>query len=222
MFTGLIEDVGTVTRLTEERGRRLTINAPQILAGLKVDDSISIDGVCLTIVAVETQGFSVQAVPETLSKTTVGEWRVGSRVNLERALAAGSRLGGHFVLGHVDSVVAVTAVESLPDESLLSVSIPPAFVKYVIVHGSIALDGVSLTVARWQSPLATVSLIPHTLRRTTLGDRRRGDLINLEADVLGKYVESLWAGSRSTLHEDRLRAWGYPVRGTNRNTHEPI
>lgn len=214
MFTGLIEEIGVIERISEEQGgRRLTIHAPQILQDVKIDDSISISGVCLTVVAVAAQSLCVQAVPETLRKTTVGECHVGTRVNLERALRADSRLGGHFVQGHVDSVVPVAGVESGPNEWLLSVTLPPAFAKYVILHGSIALDGVSLTVARLRAPTATISLIPHTLHNTTLGDRHPGDKMNLEVDVLGKYIESLCAPLRRPLDENRLSAWGYSASG---------
>jgi riboflavin synthase len=223
MFTGLIEEVGVVERIEEQsNGRRLQIRASHIMHELKVDDSISINGVCLTVVAADKDGFAVQAVTETLRKTTVGEWRTGTRVNLERALRADSRLGGHFVQGHVDTVAQVSNVESRTNEWLLSIVIPAQFAKFVILHGSIALDGVSLTVARWQSPIATVSLIPHTLNKTTLGDRRAGDRINLEVDLLGKYLESLFAkpGAAADLTEDKLKTMGYVFGERNRTFHE--
>jgi len=223
MFTGLIEEVGIIERVDEPgNGRRLHIRASNILQDLKVDDSISINGVCLTAIEVNKDYFSVQAVAETLRKTTVGEWRTGTRVNLERALRADSRLGGHFVQGHVDAVAQVSNVESRPNEWLLSVRVPSNLTRYVILHGSIALDGVSLTVARWLSPIATVSLISHTLQKTTLGDRRVGDGVNLEVDMLAKYVESLFAPERGGLNEEKLNAMDYVPRDRNRNVHETI
>lgn len=223
MFTGIIEEIGTITHVAEERrGRLLTIATVERFADLNVDHSISFNGVCLTIVAVQANGFRVQVVPETLRKTTAGEWRVGTRINLERALRADSRLGGHFVQGHVDAVADVAGVDSAPDDWLLSVKVPPAFVRYVVLHGSVALDGVSLTVARWRAPLATVALILHTRRHTTLSDRRPGDRLNLEVDVLGKYVESLLAQPQRTLSEERLRQWGYAASNLGRNAHESI
>ncbi len=224
MFTGLIEEIGVIERIEEQgNSRRVLVRAPQVLQDLKVDDSVSINGVCLTVVERDAHRFAVQAVAETLRKTTIGEWRAGTRVNLERALRADSRLGGHFVQGHVDAVAAVSHVESRPNEWLLSVNIPANLDRYVILHGSITLDGVSLTLARWprsasfstfgrgaeQAPIATVSLIPHTLEKTTLGERRVGDQVNLEVDVLAKYIESLFSPPMNELSEEKLKTMGY-------------
>lgn len=210
MFTGLIEEIGVIARIEEQgNSKRLLVRASHVLQDLKVDDSVSINGVCLTVVERDAHRFAVQAVAETLRKTTVGEWRASARVNLERALRADSRLGGHFVQGHVDAVATASHVESRTSEWLLSVNVPANLAKYVILHGSITLDGVSLTVARWNSPVATVSLIPHTLEKTTLGERRVGDRVNLEVDLLGKYVESLVAPQPRGLDEEKLTAMGY-------------
>ena len=215
MFTGLIEELGTVERIDEEAlGRRIAVRASDIMSDTKIDDSISINGICLTVIDRRPGGFVVQAVQETVRKTTAGDWRLGTRVNLERALRADSRLGGHFVQGHVDDVVEVISVQRLPQDWLMTVRIGPSWSKYIIVHGSLALDGVSLTVARWQAPVATVSLIPHTLQHTSLGDRRPGDKLNLEVDILGKYVESLLAPARgpAMLDEQSLQTMGYTTR----------
>jgi len=213
MFTGLIEEIGDVTRIDEKsNGRRLLIRAQEIMRDLKIDDSVSINGVCLTAVAVERQHFAVDAVAETLRKTTLGEWRIGTRVNLERALRADSRLGGHFVQGHVDSVATVSEVQTQHNEWLMTIIVPQHVRKYVILHGSIAIDGVSLTVARLTASLATVSLIPHTLKKTTLADRRDGDKVNLEVDILGKYLESIFASNKHELDENKLAAFGYTSR----------
>lgn len=226
MFTGLIEEIGVVERVEEKsNGRKLLIRAALIMSDLKIDDSISISGVCLTAVAVDKNHFAVDAVAETLRKTTVGDWRVGTRLNLERALRADRRLGGHFVQGHVDSVASVSDLQSDQHEWLLTLTIPQLLRKYVILHGSITLDGVSLTVARLprsasniafrrgveRSSLATVSLIPHTLEKTTLGERRVGDKMNLEVDILGKYVESILVSDESGLDENKLKSMGYIV-----------
>jgi len=224
MFTGLIEEIGVIGRFEEKQnGRRLLIHAELIMQDLKIDDSISINGVCLTAVAVDKNQFAVDVIAETLRKTTIGEWRTSTRVNLERALRADSRLGGHFVQGHVDAVAVVSEVQSLQNEWLLTLEVPQHLRKYVIQHGSIALDGVSLTVARWprsasytafgrgaeQPPLATVALIPHTLKKTTLSERRAGDKINLEVDILGKYVESILSSDEPGLDESKLKSMGY-------------
>jgi riboflavin synthase len=213
MFTGLIEEIGVVERVEEEQnGRRLLIHAERMMQDLKVDDSISINGVCLTAVLVNKERFAVDVIAETRRKTTIGEWRMGTRVNLERALRADSRLGGHFVQGHVDAVALITDVESHQNEWLLTLEVPQHLKKYVIQHGAITLDGVSLTVARWQTPLATVALIPHTLEKTTLRERRSGDKINLEVDILGKYVESILSSSEPGLDEHKLKSMGYVSR----------
>lgn len=210
MFTGLIEEIGVVERVEEkQRGRRLLIHAASIMQDLKIDDSISINGVCLTAVAVDKNQFAVEVIAETLRKTSIGEWRAGTRVNLERALRADSRLGGHFVQGHIDALASIHEVQSLQHEFLLIVEVPERLKKYVIEHGSITLDGVSLTVARWHSPQATVALIPHTLKRTTLLERRAGDKINLEVDILGKYVESILSSNEPGLDENKLNSMGY-------------
>ncbi len=210
MFTGLIEEIGVVERVEEkQRGRRLLIHAASIMQDLKIDDSISINGVCLTAVAVDKNQFAVEVIAETLRKTSIGEWRAGTRVNLERALRADSRLGGHFVQGHIDALASIHEVQSLQHEFLLIVEVPERLKKYVIEHGSITLDGVSLTVARWHPPLATVALIPHTLKQTTLSERRMGDKINLEVDILGKYVESILSSNEPGLDENKLNSMGY-------------
>jgi len=210
MFTGLIEEIGFVGRVDEKQnGKRLLIHAALIMQDLKIDDSISINGVCLTAVAVDKNQFAVDVIAETLRKTSIGEWRTSTRVNLERALRADSRLGGHFVQGHVDAVASISEVQSHQNEWLLTLEVPQHLRKYVILHGSIALDGVSLTVARWQPPLATVALIPHTLKKTTLSERRAGDKINLEVDILGKYVESILFSDEPGLDESKLKSMGY-------------
>ena len=210
MFTGLIEEIGVVERVEEKQnGRGLLIHAALIMQDLKIDDSISINGVCLTVVAVDKNQFAVDVIAETLRKTSIGEWRAGTRVNLERALRADNRLGGHFVQGHIDAVASISEVQSHQNEWLLTLEVPKHLRKYVILHGSIALDGVSLTVARWQRPLATVALIPHTLERTTLSERRTNDKINVEVDILGKYVESILSSDEPGLDESKLKSMGY-------------
>ncbi len=192
MFTGLVEECGTVVSVQQQRwGRRLWIQAQQVLSGLSVGDSVAVNGVCLSVCERTAEGFAVDIIWETLRKTTLGRLRRGSPVNLERALAVGDRLGGHWVQGHVDCTSTVLERQRRRGEHLLWIALPAEFAHYVVLHGSICVDGVSLTVARLHADAFMVALIPETLRRTTLGRLRRGSQVNLEFDVLAKYVERL-------------------------------
>jgi riboflavin synthase len=192
MFTGLIREVGTVVgRDGGEGGVRLTVEAPHTAANAQLGDSIAIDGVCLTVVAVGGGTFAFDAVPETLARTSLGTLDHGSRVNLEPALRAGDALGGHYVQGHVDGVGAVRTVEPEGDGKRIWFDPPPDLRRYVVEKGSIAVQGTSLTVAVVDDEGFAVALIPHTLAATTLGDLQPQDRVNLEADVLAKYVERL-------------------------------
>ncbi|MCI0695595.1 riboflavin synthase [candidate division KSB1 bacterium] len=211
MFTGLVEEIGRLVAV-ESMGasRRFTIRAEKILADAKIDDSICINGVCLTIVAISGSMFQVQAVDETLRKTTLGNLRQGSRVNLERALRPADRLGGHFVQGHVDGTAKIVDLIPQAAGKLMVVELDDKLLRYIIPHGSIALDGVSLTVARLENSRLTIALIPHTLAQTTLGERQAGDWLNVETDLLGKYVERLLATRvGSGVTEAQLMTWGY-------------
>ncbi len=213
MFTGLVEEIGHLAAVESfGTSRRFTIRAEKILGDAKIDDSICVSGVCLTVVAISGKTFQVQAVDETLRKTTLGNLRQGSRVNLERALRPRDRLGGHFVQGHVDGTARI--VEFVPQAAgkLMTIEFSGTareLLRYVIPHGSIALDGVSLTVARLENSRLTIALIPHTLAQTTLGERQTGDSLNIETDLLGKYVERLLTTSASSLTEAKILAWGY-------------
>jgi riboflavin synthase len=211
MFTGLVEEIGKVAAVESfGASRRFMIRAEKILGDLKIDDSICVSGVCLTVVARSENAFQVQAVDETLRKTTLGNWRAGSRVNLERALRPTDRLGGHFVQGHVDGVALLVDLMPQAAGKLMVVELSRNLARYVIPHGSIALDGVSLTVARLEEPRITIALIPHTLEQTTLGERLVGDWLNVENDVLGKYVERLFVPrSEGDLTTEKLITWGY-------------
>ncbi len=190
MFTGIIEEVGRVAAAEPlEGGRRLTVEA-SFAAELRVDQSVAVSGACQTVVAQDEARFSVVAVEETLAKTTFGGLREGDRVNLERAMPAGGRLDGHFVQGHVDATGEVESVEALADSHLVRVRYPERFAPYLIPVGSVTLDGISLTVARLdgERPVLTVALIPHTWAHTTAADWRPGRAVNLEFDLIGKYV----------------------------------
>ena len=192
MFTGLIREIGTVlSREGGADGVRLTIQAPVTAAGAQPGDSIAVDGVCLTVVAAETGTLAFDAVPETLDRTSLRTLDQGSRVNLEPALRAGEPLGGHYVQGHVDGTGSVRSVGPEGDGKRIWFDAPPDLLRYVVEKGSIAVQGTSLTVAAVDDNGFAVALIPHTLAATTLGDLEPADAVNLEADVLAKYVEKL-------------------------------
>lgn len=193
MFTGIVEEVGTVAAVREAgNGVEMTIRARTVLKGVALGDSIATDGVCLTVTSFDGDGFTVQAVGTTLGRTTLGEFREGRRVNLERAAALGARLGGHLVQGHVDGVGRVLAVEPRRELVLIDFSVPDEVDEVTVLHGSITLNGVSLTVNGLPRPgVVQVSIIPYTLEHTNLGGVRPGDAVNLEGDLIGKYVRRL-------------------------------
>jgi len=195
MFTGIITELGRVVSCTRvPEGLRLRIKAPRTARGLTVGGSVAVDGVCLTATRVARTGFSAQVVPETMRRSTLGGSRLaagGAPLNLERPLRAGGRLDGHFVQGHVDARARVLSLERGPGGVLLAVELPATLRGLVVEKGSIAINGVSLTVAGLGRRRFSVALVPHTLERTNLGVLERGDAVNLEADLLGKYVRSL-------------------------------
>jgi riboflavin synthase len=194
MFTGLVEEVGTIAALVPTpEGVRVGIRAQTVREGLIVGDSIAVNGACLTAVELHPDGFVIEAVAETLRRTTLGEAQAGDGVNLERAVALGGRLGGHLVQGHVDGTGVVAAVASEGDGWLLRVDAPPEIMRYVVEKGSITVDGVSLTVAGRDDGGLTVALIPHTVAVTTLGPDRVGTRANLEVDLVAKYIEAFVA-----------------------------
>lgn len=198
MFTGIIEELGEVRSITgSDEGARLWVRAGGVLDGARVGESIAVSGVCLTIVALEGAAFAADVVAETLRRTTLGGLRSGDPVNLERPLRLDQRLGGHIVQGHVDGVGTVTAVRPEGDGVWMEIAPPPALMRYLVEKGSVAVDGVSLTVAGISESVGfAVALIPHTLEVTTLGRRGVGDRVNVEVDVLAKHVERLMEGVR--------------------------
>ena len=206
MFTGIVEELGRVVRLeTVEDSARLTVEAPTVTQDVNLGDSVSVNGCCLTVTAVHGSTFTADLMAETLTRTTLGSQAPGDPVNLERALRASDRLGGHIVQGHVDATAEVLDHHHGEHWDLLRIGLPQAIARYVAVKGSVALDGVSLTVVDVVDASSTldvapvpsaeaslsVGLIPETLRRTTLGTRRPGERVNLEVDVLAKYAERL-------------------------------
>jgi riboflavin synthase len=189
MFTGIVEEIGTVEAVERQSDAvRLTVRATTALEGTDLGDSIAVNGCCLTVAERSAVTWTADVMAETLAKTGLGSLAAGDRVNLERAATVGSRLGGHLVQGHVDAVGHVVRREPGEHWDVVTVSMPRELAPYLVDKGSITVDGVSLTVVEAQRDGFTVSLIPETLRRTTLGFRRPGDAVNLEADVIGKYV----------------------------------
>ncbi|HCR48084.1 MAG TPA: riboflavin synthase [Bacteroidetes bacterium] len=188
MFTGIIENVGAVQSITElGGGRRFGIQSG-VAPMLKVDQSIACNGVCLTVVALEEQVFFVEAIEETLRKTTLDGWKVGQRVNLERAMLLSARLDGHIVQGHVDTTGIIESVVSEETGWLFTMRFGPQYGAMVIPRGSIAIDGISLTVARLSEEVLTVGIIPYTFHHTVVSDWQVGTMVNVEFDLLGKYV----------------------------------
>ncbi|MEW6510721.1 MAG: riboflavin synthase [Bacteroidota bacterium] len=217
MFTGIIEEAGVIREaLSEGGGIRFTIQAPVSSRELHVNDSVSVNGVCQTVVGRSEGTFTVQAVEETLRKTTLQHLGAGKRVNIELPVRLNDRLSGHLVQGHVDCVGTIAAIRELESSRLVTIDFPPAFARYVVPVGSIAVDGVSLTIAERKGSQLTVSIIPHTLAKTTLADLKTGAEVNLEFDVIGKYVESLLVTrgqgeAVSALTAEKLRQWGYDI-----------
>jgi len=193
MFTGLVDDVGVVERVERtDAGRTLRIASRY--TGLAIGESIAVNGACLTVLAIGEGWFEVAAVVTTLDRTTIAQWQAGRRLNLERAMRLGDRLGGHLVQGHVDGVGEVEAVERRDDALLVDVRLPAELEPLMVLHGSVAVDGVSLTVNALPAPgILQLSLIDHTARHTTLGALRAGDALHVEADMVGKYVRQLVA-----------------------------
>ena len=201
MFTGIVEAVGTVTAIAEHGAQsQLTISTPGWGGDLEFGESIAVNGVCLTVAKHSGDEWLADVMRVTRSTTTLGDVKPGARVNLERALRADARLGGHIMQGHVDGTAELVARDSQPDWDDLTFRIDPEYARYVVRKGSIALNGVSLTVAELQGDLVTVSLIPTTLVETTFGDATVGDLANVEVDVVGKYVERM-LGERGVTRE---------------------
>jgi len=186
MFTGIVETVGTAAEVS---GSRIRLESD--LVDLVVGESIAVNGVCLTVTAPGSGSFSADISEETARRTSLGSLRVGSPVNLERAMPAGGRFGGHIVQGHVDGVGSVADVRELPGSVEMSFSLPPELERYLVHKGSVTLEGVSLTVAALEPGGFAVALIPHTLQSTTFGTKQPGDAVNIEVDVLAKYVERL-------------------------------
>lgn len=212
MFTGIVEELGEVIHIAEtaEDSAVVTINGPLVVSDARPGDSIAVNGVCLTVVELAGGAFTADVMGETLRRSALGVLRVGDRVNLERAATLGSRLGGHLVQGHVNGVGELLAREPAARWETVRFRLPAALARYVVTKGSITVDGVSLTVASVGPDWFEVGLIPTTLRLTTLGARSVGDVVNLEVDVLAKYVERLLGGGQLAGPDDLPAAVGRP------------
>ena len=211
MFTGIVEEIGIVKEISRDR---LAFEAHKVLEGTKVGDSIAANGVCLTVVSLENRGFSVNVMPETLRCTNLGRLHYSDQVNLERALVLGGRLGGHLVVGHVDDTGEVMDVTSEETAHIMRISAPVKLMPYMVDKGFIAVDGVSLTIVDFDDFSFVVSLVAYTMENTTLGRKRPGDVVNLEADVIAKYVENLKERKRQGLNFEFLKEYGF-VGGTD-------
>lgn len=192
MFTGIVEELGTIRSIqVKPQGAILEIQAPEVLSDAKVGDSISIEGACLTMRSLTSETFIVDVSAETLRRTTLGEWKIGEQVNLERSLRLSDRLGGHLVLGHVDEVATIRSWKDEGDASVMQVTMSRTTKPYIAYKGSITIDGVSLTVSNLLADAFEVTLIPHTKDVTTFGTKRNGAKVNLEVDIVARYLETL-------------------------------
>ncbi len=212
MFTGIIEEIGTVDQASRSgRNLRLRIKAPRVAANVSVGDSINVDGACQTVIEVKNDCFTVEAVEETLTRTTLGQLRAEDRVNLERALRASDRLGGHLVSGHVDFVGRVKSMANRDQSWVYEFEFPGEYKSHLVEKGSVAIDGISLTVVDVQENSFTVSVIPYTMRETALGLKKTGDGVNIETDLIGKYVRRTLASNREKFEitEEWLREKGW-------------
>jgi len=200
MFTGLVEETGKLKKKVKTgEGFQFTFSASKVFDDLEIGSSISVNGCCLTVVKKEENAFSVDTIEETLKKTNLGLLEVGSRVNLERPLKADARLGGHFVLGHVDTTGVVKEIKELSNSHFMKITFPEKFKNYLIYVGSISIDGVSMTVAELEENWFGVGIIPFTWQETIFSEKKVGDKVNLEFDVLGKYVEKIMEGKQDNL-----------------------
>ena len=211
MFTGIIEEIGIVGETSRDR---LAFEAHRVVEGTKTGDSVAVNGVCLTVVSLENRGFSVDVMPETLRCTNLGRLHYSDQVNLERALVLEGRLGGHLVLGHVDDTGEVMDVTSEETAHIMRISAPAKLMPYIVDKGFIAVDGVSLTIVDLDDFPFVASLVAYTMEHTTLGKKRPGDVVNLEVDILAKYVESLKERKSQSLNFEFLREYGF-VGGTD-------
>ena len=192
MFTGIIEEIGSIDSIIDKPlGMRFKISAIKIMEDLKIGDSIAVNGVCLTVMNRNDNSFFLDIVDETLEKSNLGDLKKGDGVNLERSLKVSDRFGGHIVQGHIETIGVILDKQKKDDGALVSIGLDPEWMRYCIPKGSIAIDGISLTIAKIEANIIKVAVIPHTLKNTTLGKKNKSDTLNIETDIIGKYVTNL-------------------------------
>lgn len=205
MFTGIVEEMGQILNI--ERGSQsavLHIRCEKVLENTKIGDSIAVNGVCLTVTTMTESGYTADVMAETLERSSLGSLKRGSRVNLERAMAADGRFGGHIVAGHIDGTGTVSKISRDETAVWYTITAEPVILRYIVEKGSITIDGISLTVARVTERDFSVSIIPHTQQNTVLADRQVGDIVNLETDIIGKYVEKLLQPQKPEKRESKI------------------
>jgi len=214
MFTGIIEDIGFILSIKKSSGKwEFSVKTVLAKTGIREGDSIAIDGVCLTATTITRDGFIADASLETLKVTTLAEKKTGTRVNIERAMGADGRFGGHFVMGHVDCIGTIVDIKKAGDSVRFSVEIPLDFTRYIVKKGSVAIDGISLTVNEQRHNIFTVNIIPFTTYKTTIGEKNPKDKVNIETDIVGKYIESFLINDKNKgVDLDFLFRHGY-IRG---------
>ena len=206
MFTGIVEETGKVSLITPNT---LTIKASKTLESTETGSSIAVNGICLTVTEITSNSFSFGIQPETLRRTNIGHFKVGDEVNLERAVALGGRMGGHLVQGHIDDTGKITSIRQEQKSKLMAVAAPHQLMRYMVEKGFIAVDGLSLTIVKLEADSFTVSLVEFTQSRTTIGTKKVGDIVNLEVDIIAKYVESLSIPSSDGVTFDFLKEHGF-------------
>jgi len=206
LFTGIVEEIGKVGLI---QPNRLTVKATKVLEGMEIGASIAVNGICLTVTDFNTNSFSIGIQPETLRRTNIGQLKAGDEVNLERAVALGGRMGGHLVQGHIDDTGKITSVKQDKESILMTVSIPHPLMRYMAVKGFIAMDGLSLTITELSEDTFTVSLVNFTQLQTTIGKKKVGDIVNMEVDIIAKYVESLSKPGSNGVTFDFLQDHGF-------------
>ncbi|MFC4078145.1 riboflavin synthase [Salinithrix halophila] len=210
MFTGLVEEVGRIRSIDRQgMAMRLSVKAEKVLEGVRVGDSIAVNGVCLTVTRFDPRHFAADVMPETMKRSNLGRLSPGAVVNLERALAAGARLGGHFVQGHVDGIGRIQSRRPVENAVLFQIGVSRELTNVMVDKGSVAVNGISLTLVSVDEKSFTVSVIPHTLHHTQLADAGLGDEVNIECDMIGKYVAKLLAGNPTGLSEEMLEKYGF-------------
>ncbi len=205
MFTGIVEEIGIIKQIKQgKHSAILTISARDVLNGTKIGDSIAVNGICLTVTDLLPGAFMADVMHETLNRSTLTGLSVGNPVNLERAMQANGRFGGHIVAGHVDDIGKIVKVEKDDTAVWFTIQAKPELMRYIVEKGSVAVDGISLTVAKITETAFSVSAIPHTIKQTVLQEKKEGDLVNLEADIIGKYVEKLLSPAPKQQRESKI------------------